>query len=343
MKHRAAAICAVVATALALAACGGGSSGGSTNAGSTKSGTSGAPTAPATIHVAVGQTIDSIAIITAAEQQGYFAAQRLDVKQQVMPYGPGLLSSVVSGQNQIAFAVTSDAIQAAAGGLPITMVAPAGVTAPDGGVVDALVVKRGGGIANGRDLEGKTIAVPVLKSLPVLEMQGAVRALGGDPSKVKFVALDFPSMLPALRSGKIAGAFLVEPFITASGAGAPQGPFQILYKNADATVIPKGTTASAWFAQRGWLSGNRDVAARFAKAIGQAQQYFLAHPDAPRAIVAAALRLPPALARGIGFGGAAPTINAQSVQLTADKMVAGGLIPKAPDMSQFVFVAGGTG
>ena len=69
---------------------------------------------------------------------------------------------------------------------------------------------------SGRDLDGKTIACVGIKGLAQLGTQAWLDKTGGNSSSVKFLELSGAQIAVALADGRIDGAFVPEPFVSAS-------------------------------------------------------------------------------------------------------------------------------
>ncbi len=81
-----------------------------------------------------------------------------------------------------------------------------------------LLVSKNGGIASGKDLNGKTIGVATLRSLDQLAACILVDKQGGDSKTLQFVELIAPSALEALLQGRVA-AITLEPPQTSDRSG----------------------------------------------------------------------------------------------------------------------------
>lgn len=238
-----------IAAVLATAACGG-SADSSTGAGGTSS------------DPFVVGTIPNVSSVTAnlGVDRGTFKENGLSVELKTATGFAPNLASVVNGETQIGFAAVIPLLVARSKGAPIRIVAAtdAAPTSFDPATDPASIsVKAGSPITSAKGLEGKTVAVTALGSIQDLGVKISVKDDGGDPSKVKFLALPSNDMITALEAGRVDAVALSEPFTTAgrgkglttlfsysTGAmpGAPVGA----YFTSDQTLKKRGKDVDAF-------------------------------------------------------------------------------------------------
>jgi len=133
------------------------------------------------------------------------------------------------------------------------------------------------GIKSARDLEGKTVSVNALNGLLQMMGKAAVKADGGDPSKVRFIELGFAEALAALQAGKTDAMVGAEPFGTAAmGSGFPaiSSPYQAMSST--------GMLTSAYFTSESQLKANPELYKNIRAAINESLEYAQKNPDAIR-------------------------------------------------------------
>lgn len=120
-------------------------------------------------------------------------------------------------------------------GQPIQLVLTDLDVPKDGGADISLYVLQGSSIQRMKDLAGKKVAVLGLGSGNELSLRAGILGDGGDPNSVTPVALPGASIGPALRSGQVDAAYLVQPFLAAElqtggirAVGTLVGGFQVL-------------------------------------------------------------------------------------------------------------------
>ncbi|WP_089098621.1 ABC transporter substrate-binding protein [Streptomyces hyaluromycini] len=238
-----------------------------------------------------GQTADGKAKITVlrsngavfeplyiAEQQGYFKDAGLDVTikagaQDTSQNAP----SVLNGEAQFAMTDSSGFLKGAAQGLPIRIVTGLQSATTKTDPTDGLLVKKDSGITSFKDLEGKTVGVSALGGTIQFICEYLTQQAGGDPSKIKFVALPTTSLTDAAKSGKTDAVFSFGPFYFAAKDSG-------LRSVGNGMNDLPGMVQGLLFAGQKYLSANADTAKKFIDAVARAITYADAHPAAVKAI-----------------------------------------------------------
>jgi NitT/TauT family transport system substrate-binding protein len=316
------AIVLLAACAAALAACGGGSGGGG---GSSKAG------APATLKVGTIPIAD-VAPLYLGIKKGFFARQKLTIKPQLAQGGAAIVTSVMSGGDQIGFSNVTSLIIAASKGLPVQIVASGVLAAADRAHAwDALFVPKGSPITTPKQLEGKTVAVNNLNNVGPLTINTALAADGVDYHKVKYVEVDFPDMPAALASHRVDAAWMVEPFVSvvkAAGGRMLANPFEQTAPNL---------TIATYFATKEYIASHQDVMKRFKTAIDKSLDYAQSHPAEVRKIVLTYTKIPPKAAQHMSLPTWRSDLNLPTIQKTAQLAQKYGFAPKPPDLNQLIW------
>src|SRR5688572_5453370 len=150
--------------------------------------------------------------VVVAMRNGYFRTERLEIqKVQIEP--EVAVKALLAGEVNFSLAWEAS-VRAAAGGLPIKMLA-AIVAKPPYVLMSRPVVR------SGRDLRGKTLGIDELGSTTDYLSRMAVRYLGIEPGKIEFVELGSGALrLAALKSGEIhATAFDITSAVKAEQQG----------------------------------------------------------------------------------------------------------------------------
>ncbi|MFE6823386.1 ABC transporter substrate-binding protein [Streptomyces sp. NPDC057690] len=213
-----------------------------------------------------------------AEQQGYFKAAGLDVTikagaQDTSQNAP----SVLNGEAQFAMTDSSGFLKGAAEDLPIRIVTGLQSATTETDPTDGLLVTKDSPIGSFADLEGKTVGISALGGTIQFICEYLVQKAGGDPGKVKFVALPTTSLTDAATSGKTDAVFSFGPFYF---AGLDSGLRSIGNGMNDVPGMVQGLL----FASRKYLSSNGDTAKKFIDAVAKAITYANEHPAAVKAI-----------------------------------------------------------
>jgi NitT/TauT family transport system substrate-binding protein len=255
---------AVLATTLAASACDSNDKGKQAAAGGTK--------------VAVGViAIIDVAPIYLGKTKGFFSKRGIDLSLTAEQGGGPVTKGVLSGKYQFGFSNVTSLMSAELDGAPLKGVA-SGVasTGRNGRDFGAIVVKDGSPIRTAKDLAGKTISVNVLKNIGDTAVRQSVRAAGGDPKSVKFVAMPFSEAPGAIQSGKVDAAFVVEPALSQV---LTQGGQVISSMFVD---VAPDLTISLWFTNKDLIAKNATLVKNFTEAINESMQYADAHPEEVR-------------------------------------------------------------
>jgi NitT/TauT family transport system substrate-binding protein len=303
----------IVLAALAVAACGGGST----------------PAQQQVDRITVGLVpIVDVVPVYLGIQQGFFKAQRLSVEVQTGQGGAAVVTSVVSGSAQFGFSNTTSEILALSKGLKLKAVAP-GAQSSDDPNRDAVgdLVRGDGSVRSCRDLEGRTIAVNQVANIAEVTLKYGCEQRGANVSSFKFVEVAFPDMLAELQKGRVDAISTAEPFTTqALQAGARAVCYCFVDTYPHLTVATYFTTAA-------YASQHPDVVRRFTAAIQQSLAYTQDHPDEARQALGIYTQIPPPARQAMVLPYWSQDMNKPSIQKMSDVMVRYGLIPRSPDLS----------
>ena len=310
-------VAVISAVVLAAAGCGGSDDKKASGSGLEKS----------TITVGLLPIADA-AQLKLAIDRGFFKAEGLTVKTQMLQGGAEAPPKLQNGSLDLAIGAYVPFFMARAGGFPLHIVSDAFETAPG---THTLMVAKDSPIHTVRDLVGKKVAVNVKHNLATLLIQATLQPQGVklDESK-NFVAVPFPNMEAALKNHSVDAAQFVEPFGTQAqkSIGArlitdlSQGP---------TTNFPVGGYAST----QSWAKKNPKTAAAFQRAIYKAQAVL-----ADRQVLAQTLptytQIDPATAATIHTGIYPTSINNTRLQRVADIMQQYGYLQQPLDVKALV-------
>lgn len=301
-----------------------------------------------TIKIA-GTQINTTAALVAADKANCFAKYGIKLAFTDAFPAPGVaLTALAGGSIEVTYAPTVPIINFVVNaGLKAKILAPGDGYAPgqqakilEGGtskMIDdtAVLVKTGGAIKSWADLEGKSVAVPARKAQLEVTIAAKVREDGGDPSKVKFLALGMPEMAAAIKKGDIDAGGVVEPFGT---AGVADGLSLLGFPAAG--FFNDGGAVGVWLATEAWTSAHRDLALAFQKAMAESNAW----ASAPANLSKVRAEIPKitgvtaaeAAASNIPFLPTAP-VSASDVSSVASKMNFMGYISKKVDAAALLF------
>ncbi|SHJ35018.1 NitT/TauT family transport system substrate-binding protein [Roseomonas rosea] len=167
------------------------------------------------LRVSVIPVLD-VAPLHAAIRHGYFAAEGIEIDTSTTAGGATGLPGVVAGQFRMAFTNTVSALLGVREGLDFRFVAPAVRSQPNPPDSMAILVRKGSGITNGKQLEGKRVASNTRNNIVWLRGMAWIDKTGGEWRKVNAVEVPFPQMADALAGGQIDAGLFSEPFVTAA-------------------------------------------------------------------------------------------------------------------------------
>jgi NitT/TauT family transport system substrate-binding protein len=319
-------IAAITAAALAVAGCGGDDETGAAGGGSEGK--------PVTVKMA-SLGVASDAAMMLGRKKGFFEQEGIDLQvEQVGAGGAAIAPAVLKGEYDVAGGGIDGPVLGAAKGLPLKVIGSDGApvskgTTPTEGTekgTTGLAVPKDSPIRSVSDLAGKKMAAITITGLQYLCIAGAAEKAGVDRQQLKILEIPAPEMLPALESGRVEAAALVEPFITVA---RKQGMRIIDDPCVDS--IP-GAIQAGYFTSEKWAKENADTAARLSKALVRSNEYANEHPDEVRAILPEYTKITPGLAKAITL---APydTGSENTLGVIADKLAQYGLIEDKPDVN----------
>jgi NitT/TauT family transport system substrate-binding protein len=308
----------LVAVAAAAAGCGGGD--GPAESGGT-----------AKLKIGVLPIAD-VAPLYLGQSKGFFKDEQLEIEPQTTQGGAEVTAGVVSGDFDLGFAATEPLMAARDRDLPVTIVSQ-GVQASADPDRDwgQLIVPAKSGVRRLQDVEGKTVAVNALKSMPELCVRVVLDRAGVDTDKVKFTEVPFPEMGAALDAGRVDAIAAVEPFVTqALGAdGRSLGSYL-------AAIEPKMTVATYFTLER-YTEENRDVVERFTRAMNRSLDYAQSHPDEARRAVTGYTEIPPAVADEMILPFWSSDLNEATIELVARESKRFGIVESEPDVDGMIW------
>jgi NitT/TauT family transport system substrate-binding protein len=313
------AVLVAVACLLAAASCGDDGGGG----GDDSSGTQ-------TLKVGVIPIAD-VAPLYVGIDKGFFKEEQLKIEPQLAEGGAAITPAVVSGDFQIGFSNTISLLIAASKDLPVEIISQGvlGGKSEEEAWADLLVLKDGP-IQDGKDLEGKTIAVNTLENICEVTIKASLEKDGVDVDKLKFTEVPFPDMNAALEQKRVDGACVVEPFVSQGTAGKAKGidPFYV-------RTAPDLTVAT-YFTSKQYAEENADTVDRFVRAINKSLEYAQAHPDEVRQTLLDYTEIPPEAVEAIKLPIWRTDLNEPTIEKLSELSKKYGLIEEEPDLNELI-------
>jgi NitT/TauT family transport system substrate-binding protein len=271
--------------------------------------------------------IQDAAQLKVAIDKGYFQAEGLTVKMEMLGGGAEAVPKLQSGNLDLAVGAWVPFFQAKAGGFPLHIVADAFQTASG---THQIIVAQNSPIRSVQDLVGKKMAVNVKKNLATLLVQGTLQPQGVKLDEdTSFVAVPFPNMQAALQNGSVDSAQCVEPFCTvAQKAGARM--------IADLGTGPMADfPVGGWASTESWSKKNPNTEAAFKRAILKAQQD-LADRQVLVQVLPTYTQIDAATAAALKAGVYPTSLDAARLQRVVDTMRQYGYLDKPIDVKSLV-------
>jgi NitT/TauT family transport system substrate-binding protein len=267
---------------------------------------------PAPITIAASAN-DSTTAGLYAVKAGLFKKAGLNVNLIAMNSGSAVAAAVAGGSVQIGNSSLLGVIEAHARHIPFTLVATSAMFDDARSRDLGLVVRTGSTIRTGRDLNGKTMAVPGLKDLNAFSAMAWIDKNGGDSSTVHFVEMPSAAALQAVVEGRIDATNLSTPLLT---QGLKDGTVRALADPAGA--ISQRHLLLAWITTEDYAAAHRDEIERFARVMHDAAVYCNAHQAQTLGLIADFAKLDPAAVHDMQRVTFAPYLTAPLIQPLID-------------------------
>jgi NitT/TauT family transport system substrate-binding protein len=201
------------------------------------------------------------------------------------------------------------------------MIAPGGLyttAAP----TTVLAVAKNSPLRDGKELNGKTVALSTLKDLQQASVMKWLDANGGDSSTLRFLEMPVPEMAPALTAGRIDAATLLEPSLTYA-----KNDVRVLGKCYDA--IAKTLMITSHFGAADWLAKNAAPAHAFASVLRQTATWANGNPGDAAAILARITKIPPEIVAQMHRVSFAETLDVATMQPVIDATAQYKFLPRS--------------
>jgi NitT/TauT family transport system substrate-binding protein len=272
-----------------------------------------------------------LAPIYLAEEKGIFAEHGLRIEIDTENTELNSVPSVLADRVDFATGDLTTLIVARAKGLDVQAVVPASAsTGIEGEDYGALVVDGDSGITRPSQLEGKTVAVNILTNIAAAAARESIATDGGDPEKAKLIEVPFPQAPAAVTTGKVDGAWVVEPFLSAAKA---EGAVEIGWGFTD---LAEDLTVSAWYTAGTRIDQDPETVEAFREAIHEAYSYAREHEDEIREIIPTFTETSPEVAAAITITGWRDEVSREAAEKLADYALRDGLIEEKPDLDELI-------
>jgi NitT/TauT family transport system substrate-binding protein len=259
---------------------------------------------------------DDVTPFLYAQKSGLFSKTGLDASVQPMRSGSAVAAGVIGGSFDIGKSSVMSLLNARGrGGVPIVIIAPAGVY-DTAFPVSGLIVKVDGPIKSAADLNGKIVAVSALNDLYTISTKAWVDAHGGDSSTLKLIEIPISAVPEAIAQGRIDAGNVLEPELQFASEG---GKTRVLGHPFDA--IGRRFVFSAWFTTQDYAAKNREVIDKFVAALREAASYTNTHHAETVQLLADFTKVDPAIIKKSTRSTAGTTLDPKEVQHLIDLAV----------------------
>ncbi|HEY5340590.1 MAG TPA: ABC transporter substrate-binding protein [Candidatus Aquilonibacter sp.] len=278
--------------------------------------------------------VATIPIDTGAEafyalDQSFFKKAGLDVSIERISNGPAIAAAVASGAVDVGFSNLVSLAIAFKKGVPITLIAPAGMYSSKAPTTTC-VVALNSPIKSAKDLNGKVFATNGLKNIGEFGPRAWIDKNGGDSATVKFVEMPFPDMAGALTQGRIDAAVMAEPTMTES-----KGQTRFLSNCYDG--IGSNYLIGAYFATTSWTAAHPDLVRKFQAAIRETAIWANKNPQASAAILARVSKMNPDIAAKMYRAVYPERLEASAIQPVIDVTAKYGALPASFPATEMMY------
>jgi NitT/TauT family transport system substrate-binding protein len=275
---------------------------------------------------------DDLRPVLYAQKAGLFRREGLDVVIQSSNSGAVAAQAVVAGAMDVGKSSLSALIAAYVRGLPFVLIAPSAIhqaSAPN----SAVIVATNSPMKSPLDLQGKTVGCTAIGDIGYIGIRALIDSRGGDSSTIKWVEIPTSAIAAALDQGRVDAGITTEPFMTKDlRAGKVRFLFDVL------SGYPRPILESAFYATHQYVDKNRDVVARFAKAVAEGAAYSNTHPAETVPLFATFAGLEPEAAAQMHRTITATKFDPQAIQPVIDLAAKYKVIPR--DVSARDLIAG---
>jgi NitT/TauT family transport system substrate-binding protein len=271
---------------------------------------------------------DTSGTIFYAADMGFFERAGLSVKITVLNNPGAAAAAIASGTVPIGGLSLAGAALAREKGVPLVMIAPAGLyvsSAPTAGII----VLTNSPLHKAADLNGKTLAARDLSNVSYLAASLWIDRNGGDSKSIHWIELNDPLDVAAMQAGRIDAASVSEPALDAALQGGQARSMAPVFD-----AIAKRFLIGAFFTSEDYAKAHPDVVRKFAAAIAAAGRWANKNRDQSGQILAKYANTP--VAPGSTRVTYAETLSASDVQPFLDALLNFGVL-KTPLRAKDLF------
>jgi len=219
-------------------------------------------------------------------EKGFYAKYGLEVTLVPIPLASNVPAALLSGSVQIGMTTTPIFLQARENGIELAAISGFARDTRANPQL-SLLARKGSGIAQAKDLEGKKVAVPGLNSLFDTALKKWMIDKGADPKKVSFSEARMPTLADILRGGNVDAITIIDPYRTrALGDGTADKVSDYFSEMMDNQIL------AFWIVAREWGDKNPSLVDAYRKAMTESIAFVLANAEEAQQIGAKNLKVP---------------------------------------------------
>jgi NitT/TauT family transport system substrate-binding protein len=251
--------------------------------------------------------------------QGFFKKRNLDVTGTIVANQGVLISSLASGSAELGSSVLVSMLPAQEAGIALAAVA-ACVTFPIPHNVGVLA-RTGSDIKGAKDLIGKKVGIPGLKSYFQVMTTRWLAEKGVDAGKLTFVEVPPPQTADLLKSGQVEAVVTVDPFfhrIIDQKIGYQFDDFE--------ATVPAGTLIDCYAATKDWAVKNPVAIKAFREGLSESIAFIKANEASARESLGKWTNQPAAVVADTAIPNFSVPVSASQIQWWIDLAKKQGLI-----------------
>ncbi len=235
------------------------------------------------LNVAYHPHLVGLGAILAAEKQGYFKQENLEVKMVKFTAGPPEIAAMIAGDIDLGYL-----------GVGAHVFGPMGqcvmLTMDCTDLSSEIMVTKKSGIKSIKDLAGKTIGI-TKGTTSELFLSLALKRAKINPLKVNIVNMDAAGKVAAFMTNKVDGISIESPYTDQIRKSNPENTITI---QTSKDFLPKAVFPNSWVTTPRFLENpkNQEATVRFLKCLLKGQQYRINHMDETVGMVADYLSQP---------------------------------------------------
>jgi NitT/TauT family transport system substrate-binding protein len=261
---------------------------------------------------------DTSGTIYYAADMGFYEKAGLSVKITSLNNPGSAAAAIAGGSIPIGGLSLSAAALAREKGVPIVMIAPAGLylsTAPTSGII----VLKNSPLRTAADLNGRTLATRDLSNMSYLAAKLWIDENGGDSKTIHWIELNDPLDVAAMQAGRIDAASVSEPALDAAIHGGEARSIAPVFD-----AIGKRFLIGAYFTSEAYAQAHPEIVRRFAAVMVETARWANRNREQSAAILAKYAQAP--VARGSTRVTYADMLRASDVQPVLDALLRFGVL-----------------